>query len=87
MFTLEQATIDPRGSTREVLLFFLTSAIDGGGWSTPHPYRFTNGKDSVPIVQKAGWAPGSFWTGAKNLAPTGIQSPDHPARSDYVSWM
>jgi hypothetical protein len=25
-----------------------------------------------PIVQEAGWAPGSVWTCAKNLAPTGI---------------
>ena len=27
------------------------------------------GKDPVPIVQEAGWAPGPVWTGAKNLAP------------------
>jgi len=26
----------------------------------------------VPIVQEAGWAPGPVWTGAENLAPTGI---------------
>ena len=26
------------------------------------------GNDPVPIVQKAGWAPGPFWTGA-DLAP------------------
>jgi hypothetical protein len=35
----------------------------------------------VPIVQEAVWAPGSVWTGAENLAPTGIRSPDRPARS------
>jgi hypothetical protein len=29
-------------------------------------------KDPVPIVQKAGWAPGPVWMCAKNLAPTGI---------------
>ena len=29
----------------------------------------TPGKDPVPIVQKAGWAPGPVWTGAENLAP------------------
>jgi len=39
------------------------------------------GKDPVPIVQEAGWAPGPVWTGAENLAPTGIRSPDRPARS------
>ena len=27
-----------------------TSVLDGGGWSTPRPGRFTPGKDSVPIV-------------------------------------
>jgi len=35
---------------------------------------FTPGKDLVPIVQEAGWAPGPVWTGAGNLAPTGIRS-------------
>ena len=29
---------------------FLTSALDGGEWSTPRPGRFTPGKDPVPIV-------------------------------------
>ena len=35
----------------------LTSALDGGGWITPRSGRFTPGKDMVPIVQEAGWAP------------------------------
>jgi len=30
---------------------------------------FTPGKDPVPNVQEAGWAPGPVWTGAENLAP------------------
>ena len=30
---------------------------------------FTPGKDPVPIVQEAGWAPGPVWTGAENLTP------------------
>jgi hypothetical protein len=46
-----------------------------------HPDRFTPGKDPVPIVQEAGWAPGPVCSGAENLAPTGIRSPDLPARS------
>ena len=62
-----------------------TSALDGGGgWSTPRPGRFTPGKDPVPIVQEAGWAPGPAWQGAENLAPTGVQSPDRPARSESL---
>ena len=49
----------------------------------PRPL-FTPGKDPVPIVQEAGWAPGPVWTGAENLAPTGIRSPDCPARSQSL---
>ena len=50
---------------------------------TPRPL-FTPGKDPVPIVQEAGWAPGPVWTGAENLAPTGIRSPDRRARSQSL---
>ena len=31
----------------------MTTALDGGEWSAARP-----GKDPVPIVQEAGWAPG-----------------------------
>jgi hypothetical protein len=53
-------------------------------WSTPRPGRFTPGKDPVPIVQEAGWAPVPVWTGAENLTPTGIRSPDRSARSESL---
>ena len=33
-------------------------------------------RDSVPIVQETGWAPGPVWTGAENLVTTRIRSPD-----------
>ena len=56
----------------------------GCGFSvTPRP-PFTSGKDPVPIVQEAGWSPRPVWTGAENLAPTGIRSPDRPARSQSL---
>ena len=32
----------------------LTSTLDGGGWSTSRPGRFTPGKDPVPTVEEAG---------------------------------
>jgi hypothetical protein len=48
-----------------------------GGWSAPHPGRFTPGKDPVPIVQEAEWAPRPVWTCAKNFAPTGIFFIEH----------
>ena len=47
--------------------------------ATPRP--FSPGKDAVSIVKEAGWASEPVWTGAENLAPTGIGSPDRPARS------
>jgi hypothetical protein len=47
-FTLEQATKAQRGSRGIVLS--LTSALDGGEWSTPRPGLFTPGKDPVQIV-------------------------------------
>ena len=51
----------------------------------PHaPAVSTRGKDPVPFVQEAGWASGPVWTGAENLAPTGIRSPDRPARSQSL---
>ena len=56
------------------------------GWGvsvTPWPL-FTTGKEPVPIVQEAGWAPGPIWTGAENLAPTGIRSPDRPTLSQSL---
>ena len=48
----------------------MTTALEGGeGVSvTPRPL-FIPGKDPVPIVQEAGWAPGPVWTGAEYLAP------------------
>ena len=55
--------------------------LDEGGWAMPLPGRFTTGNGPVPIVQGAGGAPGAVWTGAKNLTPTGIRSPDRPARA------
>ena len=54
------------------------------GWvvnSTPWPL---SGKDPVPNVWEAGWTPGQVWTGAENLAHTGILSLDCPARSESL---
>jgi hypothetical protein len=49
---------DPEGEYRYSSTLPSTSALDGGGWSTPRSGRFTPGKDSVPIVQEAERAPG-----------------------------
>ena len=55
------------------------------GWvvsNTPRPH-FTPRKDPVPIVQKAGWAPGSVWTGGKSR-PHRDSIPERPARSSVT---
>ena len=46
----------PEGEQRYSSTLTLISALDGGGWSTPRPGRFTPGKDPVPTVQDR-WAP------------------------------
>ena len=59
------------------------------GWEisvTPRPL-FTPGKDSVIIVQEAGWAPGPVWTGAENLAPPGFDPRTvQPVANRYTDW-
>ena len=61
-----------RGSRGIALPFHDHGTKKGWGISvTPRPL-FIPGKDPVPIVQEAGWAPGPVWTGAENLAPPGF---------------
>ena len=54
----------------------------GVGGQRHAPVAFTPGKDPVPILQEAGWAPRPVWISAENFASTGIRSPDLPARSE-----
>ena len=55
------------------------------GWvvSNPPQPHFTPGKDPVPIVQEAGWAPGPVWTDGKSR-PHRDSIPDRPARSQSL---
>jgi len=50
--------------------------------STPRPH-FTLGKDTIPILQEAGWAPGPVWTG-RISRPHRDSIPDRPARSQSL---
>ena len=50
--------------------------------STPRPH-FTPGKDPVPILQEAGWAPGPVWTGGKSRRHRD-SIPDRSARSSVA---
>ena len=56
------------------------------GWmvnATPRPL-YLRETYPVPTVQEAGLAPGAVGTVAKKCAPTGIRSPDLPARSEWL---
>ena len=55
------------------------------GWvvSTTPPPHFTPGKDPVPILQEAGWAPGPIWTGGKSC-PHRDSIPNRPASSQSL---
>jgi hypothetical protein len=53
---------------------------------TPLPGRFTSGTAAVFIVEDDWWAPGVVRTGVKKTpAPIGVQTPDHPARSEFLN--
>jgi len=62
----------------------MTAALEGGEWSAARPGRtLPLGKDLVPILQEAGWAPGPVWTGGKSR-PHRDSIPDRPARSSVA---
>ena len=54
----------------------LTSTFDGLDGQCHAPAALPPGKSRYPLYSRLG-GPGSVWTGAGNLAPTGIRSPDH----------
>ena len=84
-FTLEQATKAWRGG--EACLYSLTSALDWG-WvvsATPQPLYPRKGPGARFI---GGWlGPRAGLDCAEYLAPTGIRSPDRPARSDSLYYL
>jgi hypothetical protein len=74
---------DQRGGV-EILQYSFFSF--GARWErvvyATHQPLYSRETDPVPIIQEAGWGPGSVWKGAKNLAPIGIRSPECPVRSE-----
>ena len=51
------------------------------------PAALYPGKDQVPIVQEAGWAPEPVCTGVENLAPLGFDPQTvQPVASRYTNW-
>jgi len=84
-FNLEQATKAKRGS--RVIALSLTSALDGGGWSTPGSGRFTPGK-KIQYHCVGGWmGPQCRFGRVRKISPppppTGIRSPERPARGQH----
>jgi len=59
-------------------------ALEGDEGSASRPGHSLPLERPLPIIQEAGWAPGPVWTGAEKIAPTGIRSPDRPARSQSL---
>jgi len=53
------------------------------GGQSHAPAASAPGKDPVPIVQEAGWASGSVWTGGKSR-PHRDSIPDRPARNQSL---
>ena len=58
----------------------MTTALEVVRGQRDTPAAIYHGKDQVPIVQEAVWAPGPVWTGAENLAPhrDSIPGPSSP---------
>jgi hypothetical protein len=51
------------------------------------PAAFTPGKEPVPIVQEAGWAPELVWIGVEDLAPPGFDPwTFQPVASHYTDY-
>ena len=65
------------------LLFSRTFGTRWGGGQPHAPVASTSGKDLVPIVQDAGWAPGPVRMGGKSR-PYRDSIPDRPARSQQL---
>jgi hypothetical protein len=51
---------------------------------TATPRSLYPGKDPIPILEEAGWAPGPVWMGVENLASTGIRYPDRQTRIESL---
>ena len=70
-----------RGSRGIALVIHDQQHLKGVRGQRHIPAAFHPRERAGSLCTEAGWAPGRVWTGAKNLAPTGIRSSDHSARS------
>ena len=74
----------PIGAVEVYLYSSKTSALEGGEWSAARPGRtLPQVKTRYPLYRRLGGPQGRSGR-AENLALTGIQSPDRPARSSVT---
>ena len=63
----------------------LTSALDGVGDQQHGPAALHPGNTWYPLHRRLGGPPGPVWTGAENLASTGIRSlAVQPVATSYI---
>jgi hypothetical protein len=63
----------------------MNTALKGGWGSASRPGRsLPPGKTRYPLYRRVGGPQGRFGQMWENLTPTGIRSPDHPARSQSL---
>ena len=63
----------------------MTMALEGVRGQRHAPAALYPGKEPVPIVQEAEWAPEQVWTCAENLDPRTVQ-PVASRYIDYATW-
>jgi hypothetical protein len=69
--------------SRNIAALSLTSALDGGGWSTPRLRPlYPRKRDPVPSLQEFDWASGPVWTVAENVDARTVQT----VASRYTDW-
>jgi len=82
---LEQAMKAQMGCRDTSLFFFLTSARDGSGCSTPQPGNFSLGKViRYPLFRRIGGPHGPSGRVQVELVTTRIRSPDDPDRCESL---
>ena len=79
--------VDPEGEHTHSSTLSLTSALDGGGWSTPHPGQFTPGKETgYPLYRRLGGPHGlSGWVRKISPPPGFDPSTVQPVASHYTN--
>jgi hypothetical protein len=84
-FALEQGMRARGGAEVQFYSFFNLSARMGR-WPTPRPGHFTPGRETrYPLYRRLGVLQGRSGQVRKTSPPTGIRSPDRPARNESLN--